>query len=196
MKTTLAITALLLVVVSALPLQDTPLKGELFVVLVPKEIDSSLVLDLEPLLLQEILRRQYLAPDLEVNQDYEPPRQTVDEETTHDRRKRQTSVSGGVTTDTVDRDGRRISGTINVDRKVNKHTLGGSLKVDHTRFPGVSGTDFGAKIGYTFKPNKNTSFNAGATRNWGASGSSTGFGVGFKHTFGRKRRSTANTYYN
>ncbi|XP_045610801.2 uncharacterized protein [Procambarus clarkii] len=73
------------------------------------------------------------------------------------------------------------------------HTIQGGLSVDRTKVPGLgSERNVGASLSYVYKPNKQTSFTAGVQHSRGGGGRSNSFGLGFSHTFDRKRRATEN----
>lgn len=103
MKTTLAVSTLLLVAASAQPLLneepililDPETQQHPILVLNPMEADS--VYELEPSLLQELIWRQSAEPEVMVDEVDEPSQDPeFDEESGHERKKRQTTVSGSV----------------------------------------------------------------------------------------------------
>ncbi|XP_071538449.1 uncharacterized protein [Panulirus ornatus] len=170
MKTTLALTALLLVVASAQPLSDST-----------EEQDSTQGED-------PTLQQWELDPYQLEEQAQEELLQYPDEElTVHERRKRQTRLSGGFNTERLGGGGRRDSAHVNIGRTFNRHSVTGGVNYDRTRVPGFNtNRNFGASVGYEFRPNRNTAFSVGAQHNRGTGGRSTSFGVGFSHSFGRK----------
>ncbi|XP_071538532.1 uncharacterized protein [Panulirus ornatus] len=188
MKATLALTALFLVVASAHPLYDSTLGQNLVPVLVkvdttPEQYPTLVLLDLYPSLEEDLQLDQYPV----IDQDQELPPHYDEDAVVHERRKRQTTVSGGFNTERLGGGARRDSAKFNIGRTFNKHTVTGGVTYDRTKIPGFgSERNFGANVGYEFKPNKNTAFSIGAQHNRGSAGRSTSFGVGFTHQFGRR----------
>ncbi|XP_069193093.1 uncharacterized protein [Procambarus clarkii] len=104
-----------------------------------------------------------------------------------------TTVSGSANTERLGGGARRDSASINLGHTFDTHTIQGGLSVDRTKVPGLgSERNVGASLSYVYKPNKQTSFTAGVQHSRGGGGRSNSFGLGFSHTFDRKRRATEN----
>ncbi|XP_069193091.1 uncharacterized protein [Procambarus clarkii] len=180
MQTTLTVSALLLAVVTGSPLQGSSLQ----LTNTPTQ-DTNLA----PIYTSD----EELDPYLVQDEGREPSLNSGEDGSSHERRKRQTTVSGSANTEHLGGGARRDSASINLSHTFDKHTIQGGLSVDRTKVPGLgSERNVGANLGYEFKPNKQTSITAGFQHSRGGGGRSNSFGLGFSHTFGRKRRATEN----
>ncbi|XP_053649685.2 uncharacterized protein [Cherax quadricarinatus] len=119
---------------------------------------------------------QYDEPDISVYSE--------ENELSHDRSKRQTSVSAGVNVEHLPHDIRKESANLNLEHSINRHTLNAGINYQRARIPGFpSQKNVGANIGYEFRPNKDTSFSLNAEHSRGSGGRSNSFGARFQHFF-------------
>ncbi|XP_069193084.1 uncharacterized protein [Procambarus clarkii] len=175
-----SVSALLLAVVTGSPLQGSSLQ------LINTPTQNT---NLAPIYTSDVELDQYLVLD----EGREPSLNSGEDGLSHERRKRQTTVSGSANTEHLGGGVRRDSASINLGHTFDKHTIQGGLNADRTKVPGLgSERNVGANLGYELKPNKRTSITAGFQHSRGGGRRSNSFGVGFSHTFGRRRRATEN----
>ncbi|XP_045610797.2 uncharacterized protein [Procambarus clarkii] len=124
MQTTLTVSALLLAVVTGSPLQGSSLQ----LTNTPTQ-DTNLA--------PNYTSDEELDPYLVQDEGREPSLNSGEDGLSHERRKRQTTVSGSANTEHLGGGARRDSASINLGHTVNKHTIQGGLSVDRTKVPGL-----------------------------------------------------------